>query len=464
MKKITYFLTTFFLINTYAQTVFAPAVNIDPNTGDDPWTIASGDLDGDGDMDFVIGTYFTSSNNDFVKWYQNDGTGDFTMLLVSNDLDDIEGITIGNIDNQFGDDIIVSSPSSGKITVYFSDGMGGFTAELTVDDNLSFPGKIAVGDINSDGDLDIICSVYGAGVLWYAGDGSGNFSTANSIASSLNGPYFLDVGDFDEDNDIDVVVGYFDNGDIELFYNQYEESGTNTVSWVKDTEQIDTGSTRLTLVNFADVNNDGQLDILKVDNSGGNVSWFDKLKNGSSTEDIISDETIIDRPGAAFVADLDNDSLNDVVVTDAGVADDAVIWFKGNANVGPDDQESLIVNNNFQLYALAIEDFDNDMDNDIVTVGFQSNTIDYIENQLETLSTVKFTKDDFKLYPNPVNSQLFFASSELMDAQVMVTDFSGKIVFEGQLRLEEGLDVSYLTNGIYTLTINQNSNYRFVKM
>jgi hypothetical protein len=83
---------------------------------------------------------------------------------------------------------------------------------------------------------------------------------------------------------------------------------------------------------------------------------------------------------------------------------------------------------------------------------------------LETLSTFEFTKNDFKIHPNPVTNNLYFSSSDFTEAQILITDFSGKVVLHKALQLEEGLDVSNLTSGIYTITVNQSSNYRFVKM
>ena len=87
-----------------------------------------------------------------------------------------------------------------------------------------------------------------------------------------------------------------------------------------------------------------------------------------------------------------------------------------------------------------------------------------MENELETLSLIDRTKDIFKLYPNPVSELLKFSSSNLREADLRITDMTGKVVYNNALDLHEGLDVSHLNNGIYILTVNQTSNHRFVKI
>jgi hypothetical protein len=449
----------------FSQTVWDPIQNIDPSVGADPYVISSGDLDGDTFIDIVVGTYnFTS---DFVKWYKNDGSGNFTLqTVVSNSatLQGIGGLTVADLDGINGNDLIVGS-YTGKVVWFANNGAGGFGSEQLIG-NLVGTGQVVVTDVNNDGDLDVAAVGYDAGkVVWFAGDGTGSFGT-EQIIDSVDFPGNVSFADFDGDGDLDALLGFADgttSGTIEIYYNQYIESGTMTVSWIKDTVTVNSGNPFLFVAAFADVNDDGILDIIKSDNTSGDVAWYSKIKNGASTETMISDETIIDRPAVVAVADFDNDTYNDVILTDGGSVDDALIWFE-STDVGTFNTEALIADHNYQVFGITIADFDSDGDKDIASVGFFSDTLDWYENKLETLSNPENEFQSVQFYPNPTKSKLYFRSNTLNNIHVTVFDILGKKVIDSEVFINTPLDVSALKSGLYILKFNKlNTTYKFVK-
>ena len=467
MKKtlLTIFVTALTL-SSFSQTVWETIQNIDPNTGDDPYVIASGDLDGDNDIDIAIGTYNFSA--DVVKWYQNDGNGNFTIMptvSTAATLSGIGGIVIADLDGMNGNDIVVSSYSNDTVMFYANNGTGGFATGVAISTTADGAGQLTAVDINNDGFLDISIAEYdGNTTSWLPGIGYGAFGAKQTIAN-VNLPGNLSFADFDSDGDLDAIVGYIDgttDGTIEIYYNQLVESGTMTVSWIKDTVTVDSGNPFLFVAKFADVNDDGILDIVKSDNTSGEVAWYSKTKNGPSVETMISDETIIDRPAVVAVADLDNDTYNDVVVTDGGSADDAIIWFE-STDSGTLNTEALIGDNNYQMYGITIADFDGDGDLDIANIGFFSNTVDWFENKLETLSTNDFSDTTTRIYPNPTKDVLNFEGFNTADIEVTIVDLLGKVVLNRSQNTDEALDVSELTNGLYTITINGKFTSKFIK-
>ena len=209
----------------FAQTTFAALQNIDPDTGDEPYKIASGDLDADGNIDIVMATYDAVGSQDYIKWYKGDGAGNFSSpMTVSSTMIWVNGLIIADIDGEYGNDIVASSASSAsswKLVYFPSDGLGGFGTEVIIDDwnNIFSPGQVFAADINLDGNLDLATTSYiGDEAIWYAGDGSGGFGPKQTIASGTeNGPVYIGLADFEPDGDMDVLVGYIDNGSIEIY-------------------------------------------------------------------------------------------------------------------------------------------------------------------------------------------------------------------------------------------------------
>jgi hypothetical protein len=468
MKKT--LLTIFpFLILAYsaeAQTLWNSIQNIDPNTGNDPYVIASGDLDGDTDIDLAIGTYNFST--DVVKWYQNDGSGNFTIMPTVSDvgtLSGIGGIIIADYDGINGNDIVVSSYSNDTVIFYANNGAGGFDTGVAVSTTADGAGQLTAVDINNDGNLDISIAEYDGGIAsWLPGNGDGTFGAKQTIVAA-NLPGNVSFNDFDGDGDQDALIGYVDgttSGTIEIYYNQYVESGTMTVSWIKDTVTVNSGNPFLFVAAFADVNDDGTLDIIKSDNVSGDVAWYSKTKNGPSIETIISDDSIIDRPAVVAVADLDNDTYNDVILTDGGSANDAIIWFE-STDVGTFNPEALINDNNYQHYGITIADLDGDGDKDIATIGYFSNTVDWYENILETLTIGENISAKFSFFPNPTKDNLYFEGLEDETINISITDVSGKTVLSKSQNSNHTLDVSNLADGIYMITINGKFTSKFIK-
>nr|WP_321235533.1 T9SS type A sorting domain-containing protein [uncultured Psychroserpens sp.] len=470
MKKTLLFIIALSIsLTSFSQTVWAPIQNIDPDPGTDPYVIASGDLDGDLDIDIVMGTF--SFSNDVIKWYANDGDGNFTLqptVSSTGVLNGIGGLAIADIDGINGNDIISVSYSDNSLVWYANDGSGGFSAEQEISNAVGGAGQVTISDINNDGNLDVSVAAYlGNEAVWFPGNGDGTFGTKQIIASVAL-PGNVSFADFDNDGDLDALIGFDDgaggtSGTIEIYYNQYIESGTMTVSWIKDTVTVDSGNPFLFVAAFADVNDDGILDIVKSDNTSGEVAWYSKIKNGASTETMISDETIIDRPAVVAVADLDNDSFNDVIVTDGGTADDAIIWFE-STDSGTLNMEATIADNNYQMYGITIADFDADGDKDIATVGFSLDRIDWLENQLETLSVDDVVTQNLSIYPNPAKNVLNFNGMTSETLNLEVYDILGKSIIKTTIEQNGSLDISELKSGLYIIKFeNINSAYKFVK-
>ncbi|NHN26403.1 T9SS type A sorting domain-containing protein [Flavobacterium jejuense] len=85
---------------------------------------------------------------------------------------------------------------------------------------------------------------------------------------------------------------------------------------------------------------------------------------------------------------------------------------------------------------------------------------------VETLSTKDFTTNDFFVYPNPINDQLFVTSkSNRLIESLNITDVLGKMIYTENINVTSTqLDVSNFQKGIYFLKVKSNEKEEVIKM
>lgn len=159
------------------------------------------DVDGDGQLDII------STNYDGVNISVAKGNGDGTFAARTDY--SMSGsasptfIAGGDIDGDEDLDLVVGQGSEG-FTIFFNDGTGDYSTKQTVSDDAY---GVSLADIDADGDLDILAT-NGGTVNTYlsSGTGSPTFTKSDypfSIGGSLNS---IDTGDINGDGSLDVVT------------------------------------------------------------------------------------------------------------------------------------------------------------------------------------------------------------------------------------------------------------------
>ena len=138
--------------------------------------------------------------------------------------------------------------------------------------------------MDGDGDLDIVSASWQDDTIaWYENDGAATwtpaFTKANIDSNFFSSPFDVHHGDFDNDGDIDIVLLEYkmhrsrtergtpgpqsENYTVHI----YENDGAVNPSFTKSTIQYQfLQGTRIT---FADINRDGNLDIVVGSTDGG---------------------------------------------------------------------------------------------------------------------------------------------------------------------------------------------------
>ncbi len=366
-------------------------------------SMATGDVDGDGDVDLVCGhsTFLgLGAPAQQNRLYLNDGSGFFTdaSSQLPVDSDDTQSVALGDVDGDGDLDLVCgNSGLSGVGTdaqnrLYVNDGTGLFTdatAQLPVDsdDTLS----VALGDVDGDGDLDLVCGngdPSGAAASLqnrlYVNNGTGGFSdaTAMQLPVDADDTQAVALADVDGDSDLDIVLG---NSDALAFGHPkrdrlYLNDGTG--SFTDATGQLASSNDDTRDVGLGDVDGDGALDIVtavfvaehRLAINDGSGSFGNQAAPPTVTERPLPTTSFATR--AIALGDVDGDGDPDALVANHGanvlIENDATGWFT-------DVTASRLPTDSAQSQAVVLVDVDGDGDLDAVT-GNQGQNFLYVND------------------------------------------------------------------------------------
>lgn len=342
-------------------------------------TADAGDIDSDGDQDFVIAD---RGDVDTLYWYENDGTGSSwtAHLIDDNGFSNLEKLQLTDLD---GDgDLDVLAADSVLDAVYWFENGGSSWTQHTIDSgttDLNNVSEARAADMDNDGDLDVVAASPSSNKILVYSNTAGD---ASSWSQTLNQPVTdaraLDLGDWDMDGTVDILVGAGTPGDLfRIYYN----SGTSSESFGSSTGSV-------YAVRLADMDGNGTPEILtSVAGSGGISVWFD-AGFGTWTESVVA-TGIGNRQ--LETRDMDHDGDLDIIASNNG---GKVAWFENSDGQGTSWSERVLSSTGGNSEAALPLDVDNDGDIDLVATRSNTGDIELFRNDDIHYSTALFQQSD----------------------------------------------------------------------
>lgn len=387
-------------------------------TGSGVVTIDTGDTDGDGQLEVVmghIGSTFTK-----ISLFENTGNNTFAEQVINisepgqTNLSKITKVMLADLDKDGQGEIIFGQAASsgsfgGKIFIYEQTGGTGinqyqkvYTYTTPIDQDVN---QFAIGDPDNDGNMEVvvIMSDHRINRIENTGDNTYQFKSNSSQINTQHSLREVAIGDTDGDGSDELIFGFSASSASGVAV--YKSFGNDSFSLVNT---INTYSTQVSNLSIHEVT--GSNGVIAVGTFNAEADLL-MLQNGQYTSILNSTISINANITSVNVGFIDADNKLDFMISTAS---------------------------ELRVY----ED----------TANFAVSTV---ENSIKNLS----------LYPNPAKNFITVGGIE-NDTEISIHTIYGQNVYRDILSENNRVDISFLSKGIYVLNLlsgKQSYHIKFVK-
>ena len=450
--KLTLLLTFIIFVSTYAQNGFQD--QIISTDADHARSVYAADIDGDGDMDALS----ASRGDDKIAWYENtDGLGNFgPEQIISSEADHANSVYAADIDGDGDMDVLSASRGDDKIAWYENtDGLGSFGPEQIISSDADHALSVYATDIDGDGDMDVLsASENDDKIAWYENtDGLGTFGPEQIITTDADHAISVYAADIDGDGDMDVLSASEDDNKIAWYEN------TDGLGSFGPEQIITTDADHANSVYAIDIDGDGDMDVLSASREDNKIAWYENTDGLGSfgPEQIISTEA--EKARSVYATDLDGDG--DMDVLSASEDDDKIAWYENTDGLGSFGPEQIISTDADHARSVYATDIDGDGNMDVLSASRGDDKIAWYKN-LGILVVNQNTLLDFSVYPNPTTGILIIKSKTNI-VQIEIHNNLGQLVLSTPIAIgtdQNKIDISNLSQGLYFIKIkDENGNF-----
>ncbi len=426
------------------------------------------DVDNDGDNDLISIGGALGGEGTQTDVYINDGNGNFSELTAGPFINVRNGvIELGDVNNDNFLDIYIQGSTGGGTKVanlYINDGAGNFTLPDGQPFGERSEGDATFGDVDNDGDLDLLTT----GVMnfftsdpfttLFLNDGSGNFTEATGTpfeVVSLSSVEFIDV---ENDGDLDVILHGRDANDNHST-TFYTNDGAGNFTQMTDSFEDFSGGQ----IAIGDSDNDGDVDILMTGSTSlGDITQL-YINDGSGNYSLSTSTTL---PGAVTgetkFGDFDSDGDLDVLIS--GVSSDVIADIYENTGSNNFLLADKLGKAYLSCFAIGDIDGDNDLDAIIGGTSFTSPAratktyLNTLINEAELLLDFECMTLTYNSFSNP-----FVIQGGISDYTVEILDVAETVIQTiTPTTSKVSVDINTLPVGFHFLRVVNNLNGQVV--
>ena len=430
------------------------------------------DIDNDGDLDLFIGGKYG-----YLNFFQNDGAAENPIWNHIAEqynawrLDQMCAPFFVDIDND-GDSDLFMGEEKGNLHFCRNTPLETSSFSLVTENYLSIDlygvSSPTFTDIDNDGDLDLFIGGSFGRIEFYRNEGQPDNPSLTLITTNYNS---IDVGknsrpifgDIDNDGDYDLFIGNYDG---KMYF--YRNDGTPVdASWSLVSTYYD--SINVYYCNrpaFADIDNDGDLDLF-IGDLGGKIHYY---RNEGTPENavwnLVTDDYFnpnIGSGSAPTFIDIDDDGDFDLFI---GISQGLIIYYLNTGT--PDSPEWALVTSLFHSIDVGgasnptFADIDNDGDPDMF-IGETDGNINFYHNDgflkipLWTTITENYIYLDVGYYSSPAFADI----DNDGDLDLFIGEDKGNIIYYRNDGTESEPEWTFIDNEYYSINVAYDSSPTF---
>jgi fibronectin type 3 domain-containing protein len=404
------------------------ALKVDFATGNCPFDMAIGDLDGDGKLDLAVINY----NSNTVTILRNASSPG--SISFETGVDFATGslpfdVAIGDVNGDGKPDIAITNYHSDLVSVYQNNcsigsiATGSFTrTDFTTG---SYPNGIAIGDVDGDGRADLVVTNVGNSTISvFRNTCTGTSITIDAFAPKVdfaagNYPIFSALGDLDEDGKLDIVTNNYYANSATVLHNVSDPGSITSSSFERFDYTAGNGPFH---IKIGDLDGDGKPDLALLNNPINEITILRNIASpGSMTFSSFTAKAELmtgNSPSRVVIGDLDGDGKSDLVVTNGN--DRAVSVLRNMTDVpAPPENVTAVAGN-----SRVVLKWNKNIEPDFLRYLVYCDTVPHPTTKVDSIGAAA---DTSCVITGLTNGKLYYFRITAVDSSGLESDFSNEV-------------------------------------